>query len=348
MILRTLFDTEVEAFSNAAGHPLQTWQWGEFKKDERVSVERVAYFDQDKLQHAIQVFFHKIPHTNFTIGYYPKGYMPDEEQLSALKQLGQRNRAIAIKMEPNVAQPIDRISGHAAILKFLQTHGVKEGRSLFTKHTFILDLTPSEETLFANLKSKTRYNVNLALKKGVTIRENTSQDGIATYVKILEETTLRQGFFAHTPKYFLDMWEALGESGMMRIFEAVYEGKVLVSWIMFVYGDTLYYPYGSSRSEHRDVMASNLMMWEMIRYGKSLGLKRFDMWGSLGPNPDAKHAWYGFHRFKEGYGGQLYEFLGTYDLVLQPIPYALYTSVDFLRWKMLRAKARLRRLVHRV
>lgn len=345
MILRPLFDTEIDDFDKAAHHPLQSWAWGDFKKEENVEVERVAYFEGRKLQRPIQVFFHKVPHTSFTMGYYPKGYMPDEEQLAALRQLGEKHRAIAIKMEPNIAQPIDRISAHKAIADFLLANDCKVGRSLFTKHTFILDLTPPEEKLFENLKNKTRYNVNLALKKGVQIRENTSKEGIETYVTILEETTRRQEFYAHTPAYFRRMWDTLGASGVMRIFEAVYEGQVLVSWIMFVYGETLYYPYGSSRNIHRDVMASNLMMWEMIRYGKSIGMKKFDMWGSLGPNPDKAHPWFGFHRFKEGYGGQLYEFLGTYDLVLNPPIYSIYTAIDFLRWKVLRAKARIRRLL---
>lgn len=345
MILRELFDTDISDFNKQAGHPMQSWPWGDFKKDKNTEVERVAYFEQGKLYRPIQVFFHKIPHTSYTMGYYPKGYMPDEEQLSALRQLGEAQHAIAIKMEPNIAQPIDRISAHKTIEDFLIQEGCVPGKALFTRHTFMLDLTTDEERLLANLKSKTRYNVNLAQKRGVEIKENTSKDGIETYVKILEETTVRQEFFAHTPEYFRRMWDTLGDTGIMRIFEAHYDNQVLVSWILFVYGDTLYYPYGSSRSVHRDVMASNLMMWEVIKFGKSLGMKKLDMWGALGPNPDTKHPWYGFHRFKEGYGANLYEFLGTYDLVLNPSMYKLYTIAEYWRWKVLRTKARLRRIL---
>jgi len=134
------------------------------------------------------------------------------------------------------------------------------------------------------------------------------------------------------------MWQELGNSGMMRIFNAVYEGKVLVSWIMFVFDNVLYYPYGASSREYRDVMASNLMMWEMIRLGKQLGCKTFDMWGSLGPEPDPKNPWFGFHRFKKGYGGQLKEFIGTYDLVLDSTMYSLYRVIEELRWKFLRLR----------
>ena len=68
----------------------------------------------------------------------------------------------------------------------------------------------------------------------------------------------------------------------------------------------------------------------------------FDMWGSLGPEPNQKDPWFGFHRFKKGYGGQLVEFLGTYDLVLDPPVYKVFRAADDLRWKLLRLKTKLR------
>jgi lipid II:glycine glycyltransferase (peptidoglycan interpeptide bridge formation enzyme) len=105
---------------------------------------------------------------------------------------------------------------------------------------------------------------------------------------------------------------------------------------LFVYKDTLYYPYGASSSEHRETMASNLMMWEAIKFGKNLGLKKFDMWGALSPNPDPKDPWYGFHRFKQGYGPELVEFIGSYDLIINPMLYQLYKIADKIRWLILK------------
>jgi len=137
------------------------------------------------------------------------------------------------------------------------------------------------------------------------------------------------------------MWETLKDTGMMRIFHAQYENTVLVSWIMFVFNGVLYYPYGASRDLHREVMASNLMMWEMIKFGLSQNCHQLDMWGALGPNPDKKHPWYGFHRFKAGYGGELVEYLGTYDLITAPLPYKVFRVAENLRWKTLRLKAKL-------
>jgi lipid II:glycine glycyltransferase (peptidoglycan interpeptide bridge formation enzyme) len=143
------------------------------------------------------------------------------------------------------------------------------------------------------------------------------------------------------------MWETLKTDNQnleklnkltAHLFTAEYEKKILTTWILFVFHDTLYYPYGASSSENRNVMASNLIMWEAIQFGKKIGLKKFDMWGALGPNPDPHDPWMGFHKFKEGYGATLTEFVGSYDLLINPSLYKIYKLADKLRWVYLRLK----------
>lgn len=344
MLIRALREEEKDLYNSVVSHPLQSWQWGEFRKKTGVTVERIGFFDQGKLQKAFQVTFHPLPVIGKAAGYLPKAAMPDEDQMAALKQLGTQNQALFIKLEPNISQSASTEptpnSDLTTLASFLTDHDCTPGKPLFTQYTFDLDLTSPEETLLANFSSKTRYNINLAQKKGVKIYENTSLEGMEQYLAILAETTQRQGFYAHSPSYFRQMWETLGQTGMLRIFHAVYEETIVVSWIMFVFNGVLYYPYGASRSVHRDVMASNLMMWEMIKWGKGQGLTHFDMWGALGPNPDEKSPWFGFHRFKKGYGGVLKEFLGTYDLVLDFPMYKLFRLADDFRWKLLRLQTK--------
>jgi lipid II:glycine glycyltransferase (peptidoglycan interpeptide bridge formation enzyme) len=100
----------------------------------------------------------------------------------------------------------------------------------------------------------------------------------------------------------------------------------------------LYYPYGASSSRFKNIMASNLMMWEAIRFGKKHGATLFDMWGSLGPNPSISDPWYGFHRFKQGYNPRLIEFIGSFDLVINPKLYKLYNLVHKAREIFLKLK----------
>lgn len=338
MLIREILPQEKAIFNQLASHPLQSYEWGEFRRKTGVQVERLGFFVGGKLDSTIEVSFHQVPFFNRYVGYYPKGPMPNEDQMAALQQLSKKYNAIYIKMEPNVKKPLEQAKTDNPAIKFLQKYQVEEGRALFTRYTFELDLTASEDELIAKQSSKTRYNVKLASKKGVKIVEDSSDQGLEDYLKILAETTKRQGFYAHTPDYFRKLWESLKGSEIMHIFKAVYEEQVLVTWIVFVFNDVLYYPYGASSSAHREVMASNLMMWEVIRFGKAKGCKNFDMWGALGPEPDPNSPWNGFHRFKKGYGGELIEFIGSFDLISDYPMYKIYTLAEDLRWRFLRLK----------
>lgn len=308
-------------------HPLQAEEWGNFREKTGVKVIRA---------NNLQLTIHPIPHTKFTIGYLPRGPVPNKQMLDELRQIGKTEKCILIQLEPN-AEETEKLR-----LELKNLGLVTAAHPLLTKYTFVLDLTKSEEELLKNMHPKTRYNIRVAEKKGVKITEDNSNKAFTEYLKLTKETTTRQKFYAHSERYHQLMWETLKvlnpEGLTAHLFEAIYNNEILVAWIIFVLGDTLYYPYGASSSNYREVMASNLMMWEVIKFGKNLGLKKFDMWGALGLNPDTKDPWYGFHRFKEGYGGKLTEFIGSYDLVINRQMYFIYKIVDKLRWAILRLK----------
>jgi lipid II:glycine glycyltransferase (peptidoglycan interpeptide bridge formation enzyme) len=310
-------------------HPLQSYKWGGFREKTGVKVVR---------ENGLQITIHPVPHTKFTIGYLPKGPMPTKETVVLLRKIGKQENCIFIQLEPNV------LSSEDLKLKLNSLGFISSSHPLFTKYTFILDLTKTEEELLKNMHPKTRYNIRVAEKKGVKVIEDNSDKAFEEYLKLTWETTTRQNFYAHSKKYHRLMWETLKAKNSNKnelnahLLKAAYDNEVLVTWILFVLGDTLYYPYGASSSEHRETMASNLMMWETIKFGKKLGLKSFDMWGALGPNPDAKDPWFGFHRFKEGYGAVLTEFIGSYDLVINQKMYLVYKLMNKIRWIILRLK----------
>ena len=342
MLIREVRPEEKQIFNQVVTHPLQAWEWGEFREKTGVSVVRLGRFNGNQLINGWQITFHKIPKLAYTIGYLPKCNLPDEQVLAALKSLGQKHQTLFIKMEPNVGTAAPTQSAHKHIKDFLLEHNCVYGRPLFTKYTFQINLEKSEEKLLANMKQKTRYNIGLAHRKGVQVSEDNSEQAFQTYLDLtFKETTKRQHFYAHDRDYHTKMWEALRSAGIAHLLKATWQDKILVAWILFTFNDTLYYPYGASSSQHREVMASNLMMWEAIRFGQHLGLKTFDLWGSLGPDPDPKDPWYGFHNFKEGYGPKLIEFVGTFDYVLDSPKYKLYRIMENLRWKWLKLKAKL-------
>ena len=309
-------------------NPLQSALWGEFRKKTGVIVVVI---------NGLQLTIHKLPRTKYTVGYLPKGPAITKEMLEHLYELGKKENCIFIQIEPNVEKEDNK--------DYEFKNLAHSARPLFTNYTFILDLTKPEEEILKNMNQKTRYNIRLAEKKGVKVSEDNSDKAFSKYLELTYETTERQKFYAHSKDYHELMWETLKTNKDKKngdlsahLLKATYNGEILVTWILFVLGNTLYYPYGASSGKHREVMASNLMMWEAIKFGKKLGLEKFDMWGALGKNPDTKDPWYGFHRFKEGYGARHVEFVGSYDLIINQNLYNFYKFINNIRWFILRLK----------
>ncbi|MBU3957328.1 peptidoglycan bridge formation glycyltransferase FemA/FemB family protein [Patescibacteria group bacterium] len=336
MIIRPVLVEEKDQFNAVVNHPLQSWEWGEFREKTGIKVARLGLFDKKVLKAGYQITIHPLPKIPYTIIYFPKGPIPDKTLVDALVKLGQEERAILVKLEPNIVA--DEKTSKPEAWKDL---GLQPGQPLFTKHTFHIDLTKNDDELLAAMKPKTRYNLRLSQRHGVKVAEDNSQEAFETYLKLMMETTKRQSFYAHTPDYHRKMWQILQPAGIAHLLVAKYKNKPLVTWVLFTLNKVLYYPYGASTREHQEVMPSYAMMWEAIQFGKKQGCKLFDLWGTPGPDPSPKDPWFGFHRFKVGFGAQLVEFVGTYDLVINYKLYPLYNRANSLRWKLLRLKAKL-------
>jgi len=328
MIVRQPYPEEKEKFNQAVQHPLQSWQWGEFRQKTGAETIRLAQFDGQELKTALQLTLHSLPKTSYKIGYLPKCGRIDEQLFQSLKQVGRQNNCFFIKIEPQLTKGQE----------FFLDRGCVYGRPLFTKYTFQIYLRQDEKVLLAKMKPKTRYNLRLAQKKGVKIEEDNSLTAFKQYLKLTFQTTKRQKFYAHDEEYHRQMWQVLYPAGIAHLLKASYQGKVLVTWIVFLFNHVLYYPYGASSRKNREAMASNLMMWEAIRFGQRKGCRLFDLWGCLGPKASPQDPWFGFHRFKEGYSPKLIEFIGTFDLVLNPSFYKAYRFLNSLRWKWLKIK----------
>lgn len=348
MIIKDITNNNREEFNSIVNHPLQSFEWGEFREKTGIKVIRRGVYEKDGLVDAFQLTIHKIPHVPFNVGYLPKGNLPSKEIIEELVKIGQEENCIFIQLEPNL------IVSTSEVTEWAPRRCIPSAHPLFSKYTFILDITKSEDELLKNMQSKTRYNIKVAQKHQVKIIEDDSDGAFQEYLKLTEETIKRQGFFAHTSEYHKKMWEILGKQktenrkqNELRAYlllakynppSSVVRPLTLVAWVLFVFHDTLYYPYGASSNLYRSAMASNSMMWEAIKFGKKMGLKKFDMWGSLGPNPNKNDPWYGFHRFKEGYGSTLTEFVGSYDLIIKPLIYQAYKLMDKARWTILKFK----------
>lgn len=325
MDLRPIQDNQKSEYNKAVTHILQSWEWGEFRKSLGLPLLRYGLFDGNKLVSAFQLTLHKIPFTNQFVGYLPKGPIPNKTLADALEKIGKDKSCAFIKVEPNIK---------ASNLKKIHQKFKPSPKPLFTKFNFVLDLTKSEEELLKNMHPKTRYNIRLAEKKGVKVEQRSDDEAFKIYLKLYFETTKRQGYHGHNENYHNRAWEVLKAAGMARLLIAFYQPPnsdirvPLTAWMLLNFKDTLYYPYGGSSDEHKEVMANNLVAWEAIKLGKKLGCKSFDLWGALSPDADPKDPWFGFHRFKKGYGAELVEYSGTFDLVFNYPLYWIFTTID--------------------
>lgn len=342
-------------FNKVITHPLQSYEWGEFRQATGIEVIRKGFFEGSKLIDAFQLTLHKIPHTSWNIGYLPKGNAPTSELLEELKQIGKKHNCIFIQLEPNIIlsdHSEQNEESHSAnkILKrvqddsyFIHTGLIPAAHPLFTQYTLELNLTKTEEELLQSMHPKARYNIKVAQKHEVKVEEQNTQEGFDAFWKLTEETTTRQQFYAHTKFYHQTQWQTLphtisANKLSSHLLVATYNNQPLTAWIVFVLRDMLYYPYGASSQQHRETMHSTLMMWEAIRFGKKHHLKAFDLWGSAAPDAPESDPWFGFTQFKERFGPKRIKFVGSYDLVIHPLLYQGYKIADKLRWMLLKIK----------
>jgi lipid II:glycine glycyltransferase (peptidoglycan interpeptide bridge formation enzyme) len=347
MITRILYNEEQKNYSKFIKHPVQTWEWGDFQAGEGHKIYRLGVFSGDKMVSAYSVSFHTIPKTNYTIGTVLRGPKIDQDMITNIQKIALDENAIFVKFEPDVYQKTfdsqNNPSTHIIDVNFPGL--VISPKVAFYPYSYVVDLTKSEEAILADMHSKTRYNIKVANRHDVKIEDITNDKGFEVYLKLLFDTTRRQGFYLHSEEYHRNLWKTLKGTGMIKIMSASYQGETLSAFMLFVLKDKLFYPYGASLDTHREVMAPTLLMWECIKLGQSLGLKSFDMWGSLGPEAKETDNGYGFHRFKQGYGGQLVQFVGTYDLVINQNLYKIYNVVDQYRWKILHLKTKIMNLI---
>lgn len=296
-------------------HPLQSKEWAQARLQmgiETVNIEGCL------------LTIHKIPYTSYKIGYLPRSGKLSSKVLKKLNEFGKSNKLIFIKIEPYVEKSA------TYSLERKNPLIVKSKHPLFPFWTQVLDLTKSEQDLLKSFHPKTRYNIRLAEKKGIVIKEESNKNGFKIFSKLYFETTKRQKYFGHDYKYHETVWNNLKDN-IAHILIAYYNNIPLAAYELWFKDGIIYYVYGGTSELHRNLMASNLLMWEAIKLGKKLGAKKLDMWGSLPPDYDPTHPWSGFTRFKQGYNTKFVEMIGSYDLIANTLLYRIYNFVYFLR-----------------
>jgi len=219
-----------------------------------------------------------------------------------------------------------KADGTIVFVRFEPSSSTWEGKGVKTipvqpARTRILDLNQSEEELLSAMHHKTRYNIRLAEKKGVTITIDNGR--INEFLVLMHETTKRDNFFAHSDHYYRAL--ASFDPDFIQLVLAEYQGRVIAGGLFSFCAPTATYLHGASANEFRNLMAPYLLQWTAIRKAQGMGLKYYDFYGV-----DEK-KWPGVTRFKEGFGGEEVLYAGTFDLVLKPFWYLVYRLLRAVR-----------------
>lgn len=308
--------------SHRRGDLLQTTYWGQLKSMTGWEPLPLGVVEAGQLCASALVLKRKIPMTGKCVFYSPRGPLFSNcEALECLVDgvvaLAKSHGALLWKMDPAIPK------GDPVWEQFAKEHLRKVDTGLDfdgVQPNFImeLDLRPSLDTILNNMKSKTRYNIRYAQRKGVTVRLSQSKRDLEVFYPLLQETAARDRFAIRSYAYFDHLWDCLVPHRTAQLFLAYHEGQPLAGAIAFRLGKRAWYVYGASANVNRNLQASYALQWEMIRWAKSLGCTVYDFRGVSG-NLDPEHPLYGLYRFKEGFGAKLVEYVGEFDLPLSPL-----------------------------
>ena len=330
------------------GHILQSPEWARVK-DNWINEVVLSKDEQGAIRGACSVLIRRLPGVPFTLMYAPRGPVCDLHDEAVLSDLTEQLRAIgkqykAIELKLDTDAPADDLEYAKIMAKlgYKLNNGYTNLEGVQARFVFRVNIkgkTPDE--VMAGFHSKTRYNIRLAQRHGVEIRVGTRED-IPAFFELMKQTGERDGFVIRGLDYFYRMYDCLGEDHH-RLFLAYYEGKPVAGAVAGAYGNKCLYLYGASGNESRKHMPAYLVQWAMIQWAMEKGCEIYDLRGVPGVIEDENNPIYGLYRFKKGFGGDLVEFIGEFDLLFHPVLYRLFTWAEHIRKTLRKRISQMRR-----
>ena len=357
-------------------HFLQTYEWGQVKakygwqpfylvwdekgnmKEERTDLSSFVF----PVQAACLVLKRTVLNRGFaarlSILYAPKGPLMDwtneslrKRVLDDLQSFAKKQGAIFLKLDPDVVLgrgvpvSVDEVtenSGQVVRSDLMRRGWMESSDQIQFRNTVMVDLSASEEDILMRMKQKTRYNVRLAEKKGVTVRVGNLADLPLLY-KMYAETSVRDGFVIRDENYYMTVWKLfMSEESSSLVTHpsaipliAEVDNEPVAAIFLFMFAERGYYVYGMSRDKHREKMPTYLLQWAAMKHAKAHGCLTYDLWGAPDIFDESDSMW-GVYRFKEGLGGEVVRTLGAYDFAPNKFWYSMYSDVmprilDFMR-----------------
>ena len=306
----------------------QSIEWGKVK-DKNWKNEIILVEDENKnIKGSISVLIRKIPIFGNLI-YSSRGpicNIHDENTLKELTngiiELAKKYKAFVIKIEPDIKSNEEEFKKIIKKLGYKIKDNAKEfSQEIQPRYVFRLDIkNKTEEEVFNKFHPKTRYNIRLASKKEVSIKNGKKED-LKDFYKIMKITGQRDNFIIRPLEYFEKMYDELGSHA--KLLMAYYEDKPISGIFNINYGNKVWYLYGASSNEHRNLMPNYLLQWEAIKYAILNKKDVYDFRGVSGV-VDPNHPQFGLYRFKKGFNAEFTEFIGEIYIDFKPLVYKAY------------------------
>lgn len=361
-------------------HFLQTYEWGQVKAkygwsplyavwdaDGKWKVESdlnlLSTFDSPVA--ASLILKRQILRNGFaarlSILYSPKGPLLDwtneslrTRVLDDLQSFTKKQGAIFLKCDPDVVlgrgvpqsgEDVEDKTGQAITSDLKRRGWGYSSDQIQFKNTVVIDLNPTEDELLARMKQKTRYNIRLAEKKGVSLRVGELED-LGMLYKMYAETSVRDGFVIRNEDYYKTVWQIFMAANQSQVSNPQFSNSPITGYqlpfaepliaevdsepvaaiFVFYFADRAYYVYGMSRDAHREKMPTYLLQWEAMKRAKARGCRTYDLWGAPDIFDESDSMW-GVYRFKEGLGGQVVRTLGAWDYAPNQLWYRMYSDI---------------------
>jgi peptidoglycan pentaglycine glycine transferase (the first glycine) len=326
-------------------HALQTWAWGQVKS--RFGWEPFHLLwrrDSGEVCAAALLLERKLTLGGFGLPlgvmYLPRGPMLDWSDQALVKTVlddlggfARHKGAIFLKIDPDlpVGYGIPGEGGAQdhpvgmSVQDQLQARGwIFSDEQIQFRNTVVVDLTEEEDALLMRMKPKTRYNIRLAERRGVTVRPGGVAD-IDLLYQMYAHTAVRDDFLIRGKAYYQAVWQAFFKAGLAEPLIAEVEGEPVGGAVIFRFGGRAWYMHGMSLDDHREKMFNYRLQWEAMRRSKAAGCHAYDMWGAPDSFTEDDPLW-GVYRFKDGFGGYVLRTLGAWDLPVRPLTYRLYSQ----------------------
>jgi peptidoglycan pentaglycine glycine transferase (the first glycine) len=300
-------------------HFMQTGEWGLLKSSFGWDVSRIINSTS-----GAQILLRRLPF-GFTIAYLPKGPLGEDfaNIWPEVDQICRQHRVIFLKVEIDNWQD-EPLDSEAKFPGFITSQF-----NIQPPNTIIINLEQDESIVLQKMRQKTRYNINLAAKKEVSVSK---WNDIATFHSMITITGGRDGFGVHSQDYYQRVYDLFHPAGMCELLVAKYGDQPLAALMVFARGKRSWYVYGASSDQERNRMPAYLLQWEAIRWARNRGCQVYDLWGIPDQDQDILEAnflnrndgLWGVYRFKRGFGGESKRAHQALDKVYIPILYSIY------------------------